>query len=131
MRAGGGGARPDDRKPHVGRQVFEDGGLLSGGDYKYSAKDARIAEPGKGTFELVLLYNYTKLSDRKAGVARVRDHEICGIYGGDANSLSATLNYYINNYMTARLNYTYTHTFNGAPLCTDFNGFQARFQILF
>ena len=106
-------------------------GLLSGGDYKYSAKDARIAEPGKGTFELVLLYNYTKLSDRKAGVARVRDHEICGIYGGDANSLSATLNYYINKYMTARLNYTYTHTFNGAPLCTDFNGFQARFQILF
>lgn len=106
-------------------------GLLTGGNYSYSAADACVKAPGKGACEMVLCYNYIKLTDKNAGIARIGNTEIQGIYGGNANTISATLNYYINKYMLARLNYSYTHTFNGAPLNTDLNVIQARIQIIF
>lgn len=66
-------------------------------------------------------YNYTSLSDSKAG-----------IYGGRSNSLSATLNYYINPYITARINYSYTHTWDKASVePRSLNTFQARLMVFF
>lgn len=96
-------------------------GLILGGDYDYSMPDGGLATPRPRSLELVGSYNYTNLSDAKAG-----------IYGGRMNDLSVTLNYYINKYMIARLHYSYTHTWNraGADL-VSVNGFMARFQVIF
>ena len=105
-------------------------GLLTGGAYRYSVSDACLATPSKGECELVLGYSYTTLNDKKAQY--IEDGRVfSGIYGGNANTLSATLNYYINKYMLARLNYTYMHTFNNATVKTDLNIFQVRLQFLF
>lgn len=106
-------------------------GLLNGGHYGYNLFDGGIGSPGKGACELVVGYNFTTLTDRKAQQIADNGDIVTGIYGGSANTLSATFNYYINKYMVARLNYTYTHTYNGAKLCTDFNAFQVRFQVVF
>lgn len=72
-------------------------GLLIGKGYGYSFGDAGLATPAPKSLELVLGYNYTDATDRG-----------CGILGGRASDYSATLNYYINKYMIARLRYSYT-----------------------
>lgn len=96
-------------------------GLLTRGDYTYSSDLAALARPKSGSLECVLTYNYVTLSDAKAA-----------IFGGRANNANVALNYYINPYITARLNYTYTHTWNREghhPI--TLNGFQARIMVLF
>ena len=66
-------------------------------------------------------YNYTSLTDHKAAIV-----------GGRSNSFSATLNYYLNPYITARLNYSYAHVFGQAsPETMSFNGVQARLMLIF
>lgn len=95
--------------------------MLTGGEYGYSSSTAQLTNPKKNAIECVLDYNYTSLSDSKAG-----------IYGGRSNSLSATLNYYINPYITARLNYSYTHTWNKASVePRSLNAIQARLMVFF
>lgn len=97
-------------------------GLLFGDTrYGYSLYDGGLTTPGPKTLECVLGYNYTKLSDAKAG-----------IFGGRMNDFSVTFNYYINKYMTARLHYSYTHTWDRAgQKSMTLNGFMARLQVLF
>ena len=96
-------------------------GLLIGQSYEYDKFGGGLATPRPGNLELVLDYNYTTLTDSKAFV-----------FGGRLNDISATVNYYINKYVIARLHYSYTHTWG-----TDFagprtlNGFMARLQIIF
>ena len=95
--------------------------LLTRGQYGYDSDVAMVTHPKKNTLELAIDYNYITLSDSHAG-----------IYGGRANSFNATLNYYFNPYVTARLNYTYTHTWNRTGFDpTTLNGFQARLMVLF
>ena len=96
-------------------------GLLRGGCYSYDSGAAQLVYPKKHGLECVFDYNYSTLSDPKAG-----------IFGGRANSISGTLNYYINKYITARLNYTYTHVWNreGYDPITQ-NVIQARIMVLF
>ena len=96
-------------------------GILLGGDYSYDASIAQLVNPKKNALELVADYNYATLSDPKAG-----------IWGGRANSFNFTLNYYFNAYITARLNYSYTHVWGKAeeiPLTQ--NAFQLRLMVLF
>lgn len=96
-------------------------GILKGGDYKYEPVHAELLHPTDKSLELALDYNYATLSDSHAG-----------IYGGRANSFNATLNYYFNPYFTARLNYTYTHTWGRKGYDpTTLNGFQMRLMVLF
>lgn len=96
-------------------------GLLIGKGYTYSASTAYVNAPAPGSLECVIDYNYAKLSDRKAN-----------IFGGRANSVNVTFNYYFNPYITARLNYTYTHAWDHAGYDpTTLNGFQARLMVLF
>lgn len=96
-------------------------GLITGGDYAYASGIADLDRPRSGALECVLNYNYVTLSDSKAD-----------IYGGRANNFNLTLNYYINPYITARLNYTYTHTWDRAGHApVTMNGFQARIMVLF
>lgn len=96
-------------------------GLILGGNYKYNPGLGALQQPGKGTLEAVLAYNYSSLSDSYAG-----------IYGGRLNDFSVTFNYYINKYMLARLHYSYTHTWDriGAP-DMSVNGIMARLQVMF
>ena len=96
-------------------------GVLIGGDYTYDSSIASLVNPKKHALELVLDYNYATLSDRKAN-----------IFGGRANSFNATLNYYFNAYITARLNYSYTHVWDRMdtePMTQ--NAFQLRLMVLF
>lgn len=96
-------------------------GVLIGGEYGYNSATAQLKNPRPGSLECVLDYNYANLSDSKAA-----------IFGGISNSASATLNYYFNPYITARLNYTYVHRWNRADADpVTFNGFQARLMVLF
>ena len=96
-------------------------GMLTKGNYTYNSATGDVYHPNKHALECVVDYNYITLSDAKAG-----------IFGGRANSFNVTLNYYFNKYITARLNYNYTHTWEReghAP--TTLNGFQARLMVLF
>lgn len=96
-------------------------GLLLGGNYGYSMKDAGLATPGPKSLELCLGYNYTNLSYTKLG-----------IHGGRLSDVSLTANYYINKYMIFRFRYAYTKRWDlaGAP-DVDLSAFQARLQVIF
>ncbi len=95
-------------------------GLILGNAYTYDMWGGGIATPAPKTLELVLDYNYTQTTDVSAG-----------IFGGRLNDFSATLNYQINKYMIARLHYSYTHTWDGAPNPTSLNAIMARLQVIF
>lgn len=95
-------------------------GLIIGSTYSYDMMGGGIATPAPRTLELVLDYNYTQLTDASVG-----------IFGGRLNDFSATLNYQINKYMIARLHYSYTHTWDGAPNPTTLNAIMARLQVIF
>ena len=58
--------------------------IVKGNPYEYNEIDGGIAIPRPGALELVAGYNYTDLSDPKAG-----------ILGGRLNDYSLTFNYYI------------------------------------
>lgn len=97
---------------------------LIGNGYVYSHADAGLATPAKGTLELNLCYNYVDASDAKAEV-----------WGGRSHDVSATLNYYINSWMLARLRYSYT-TVNDRVVedltpSRHVNTLEARVQIIF
>lgn len=96
-------------------------GLLVGNKYGYNMLDGGLATPSPKNLELVLSYNYTTLTDPKAG-----------IFGGRLNDVSATVNYYINKYMIFRFRYAYTHRWdsNIGPK-VDLSSFQARLQVIF
>lgn len=96
-------------------------GILIGGDYSYDSSIGQLVNPKKHSLECVLDYNYSTLSDSKAG-----------IFGGRANSFNCTLNYYFNAYITARLNYTYTYVWDRADVIPlSQNAFQLRLMVLF
>lgn len=96
-------------------------GILFGDRYSYVSSTAQVSNPKNKTLECVLDYNYATLSDADAG-----------IFGGRANSFSVTFNYYFNPYITARLNYSYTHAWDRADhLPVMMNAIQARLMVLF
>ncbi len=96
-------------------------GVIIGENYSYDATTAYVKAPKPGSLECVVNYNYAKLSDSAAN-----------IFGGRANSVNVTFNYYFNPYITARLNYTYTHAWDHTGFDpTSLNGFQARLMVLF
>ena len=83
-----------------------------------------MATPGKGSLELALGYNYTDASDGKAG-----------IHGGVMHDANATLTYYINSWMLARVRYSYTTVHDriveGMLPSRHVNTLEARLQIIF
>ena len=96
-------------------------GIAVGNDYKYSHADGGLATPDPKSLELVLLYNYTNLSNKDAG-----------IMGGRVNEVSLTANWYINKWMIWRFRAGYTHRWDyaGQP-DVDLGAFQTRLQIIF
>lgn len=96
-------------------------GIAIGGDYRYNHTDANLAAPSPKSLELVLQYNYTSLSNLKAG-----------IFGGRVNDISLTANWYINKFMIWRLRAGYTHRFDCATMPdVDLGTFQTRLQFIF
>lgn len=71
--------------------------IIKGNPYAYADADAVMATPKAGAMELVAGYNYTDLSNSKAG-----------ILGGRLNDYSLTFNYYINKYVIWRVRTSYT-----------------------
>ncbi len=114
--------RRDGYNAYVGQGAYVTlRGLILGSTYTYDMMGGGIATPAPKSLELVLDYNYTTLTDRSAG-----------IYGGRMNDFSATLNYYINKYMIARLHYSYTRTWDGPSAGpVTLNGIMARLQVIF
>jgi len=107
-------------------------GMIMGKGYSYNYTEGAIATCAPGSLELVLGYAYTCLSDADAQQYNAQGNVVTGIYGGRANQASATLSYYINKYICARLNYTYTYAWDSAigKPC-DQSVFRARFQVIF
>lgn len=98
--------------------------MLIGKQYCYNHADGGVATPMKGTLEMILGYNYVDASDSSAG-----------IFGGISNDVNCTFNYYINNWMIARLRYSYTnvrdrHVADLLPK-RHVNMVEARLQIIF
>ncbi len=78
-------------------------GLLKGRNYAPNMGDGGIATPDPGNIELCLQYNYTALSDAKAGIR-----------GGYLNDWALCFNYYPNKYMIWRVRASYTKVTNRA-----------------
>lgn len=96
-------------------------GLAIGKPYTYNMGLAGIDTPAKGSLEGVMSYNYTTLSDPRAG-----------IMGGRVNDLSVGINYYFNKYIIGKFRYSYTHAWDRAgAVPTDLNAFQLRLQMIF
>lgn len=90
--------RKNDLKNFTGSGAYATiRGLIKGKSYDYNSVDGGLATPKPGYMELVLQYNYTDLSDSKAG-----------IYGGRMNDWSLTYNYYLNKYMIWRVRASWT-----------------------
>lgn len=115
-------ARRNNLKPYNAHGAYVTiRGMLIGGDYGYDSSIGQLTHPKKHSLEAVADYNYATLSDANAG-----------IFGGRANSFNFTLNYYFNAYITARLNYTYTHTWDREEVePMSQNAIQLRLMVLF
>lgn len=75
--------------------------LVKGRNYAPNMGDGGIATPDPGNMDICLQYNYTSLSDAKAG-----------IHGGYLNDWAICYNYYINKYMIWRVRASYTKVTN-------------------
>lgn len=96
-------------------------GLLLGSEYNYDTTDALLTTPSAGSLELTLGYNYTDGNDSG-----------CSIVAGRVNDWSATMSYFVNRYITARLRYSYTDI-TDSPVMADrrVSTLQGRLQFKF
>ena len=96
-------------------------GLLKGHQYKYTKTDGGIATPDAGSMELCLQYNYTSLSDHKAG-----------LYGGYLNDWALCYNYYFNKYMIWRVRGSYSKVTNRSGFAdNEVSILETRLQVKF
>ena len=108
---------------YTGKGVYSQIGCLLGGDkqYRYDRVNGWVANPNPKNIEIVFRYNYTDLDDGKAG-----------IYGGRAQDITFGANYFFNDYVTAKLNYTSIFTNKRAVHGKEnVNFLQARLQLRF
>ena len=95
--------------------------IIKGNPYAYADADAVMATPKAGAMELVAGYNYTDLSNSKAG-----------ILGGRLNDYSLTFNYYINKYVIWRVRTSYTSVgYRADKENTNLGLIETRLQIKF
>lgn len=127
--------------------TVEAGVLLFGGNYKYNSIEALMNRPKGKSLELVLRYNHTNLNDIMDGNIFYNGsfytsslHASFGlkdqsIAGGEANTFTVGLNYYITDNIVTRLNYSYQKVDNqyNIPLSLDKNlhSIQARLAFEF
>lgn len=96
-------------------------GLIKGDGYKYTMNDGGIDTPDPGFMELLFQYNYTSLSDPKAGIR-----------GGYLNDWTIAYNYYLNKYMIWRIRASYTKVTGRAGFAdNEVSIVETRFQVKF
>ena len=95
--------------------------IIKGKPYAYADANAVMATPKAGAMELVAGYNYTDLSNAKAG-----------ILGGRLNDYSLSFNYYINKYVIWRVRTSYTSVgYRADKENTNLGLIETRLQIKF
>lgn len=95
--------------------------IIKGSPYAYADADGVMATPKAGSMELVAGYDYTDLSNTKAG-----------ILGGRLNDYSLTFNYYINKYVIWRVRTSYTSVgYRADKENTNLGLIETRLQIKF
>lgn len=95
--------------------------IIKGSPYAYADADGVMATPKAGTMELVAGYDYTDLSNTKAGILE-----------GRLNDYSLTFNYYINKYVIWRVRTSYTSVgYRADKENTNLGLIETRLQIKF
>lgn len=114
---------------HVNRAGVENyngqGGYVQGGymilgeKQNYNPVTGMVANAAPKSLEILCRYNRTNLND-------------AGIMGGRLSDVSVAMNYFINKYIAARINYVHVMTSDNAPAgADDFDLVQARLQFAF
>ena len=103
-----------------GQGGYVQGGyMILGEKQNYNPVTGMVANPAPKSLEILCRYNRTNLND-------------AGITGGKLSDISAGMNYFINRYIVARLNYVHVMTSHGAPGgADDFDLIQGRIQFSF
>ena len=95
------------------------GYLILGEQQNYNSATGMTANPAPKSLEVLCRYNHTNLND-------------AGINGGRLSDVSVAVNYFVNKYVAARLNYVHVMTGHSAPAgADDFDLIQARLQFAF
>lgn len=114
---------------HVNRAGVENyngqGGYVQGGymilgeKQNYNPVTGMVANAAPKSLEILCRYNRTNLND-------------AGIMGGRLSDVSVAMNYFINKYIAARINYVHVMTSDNTPAgADDFDLVQARLQFAF
>lgn len=103
-----------------GQGGYVQGGyMILGEKQNYNPITGMVANPVPKSLEILCRYNRTNLND-------------AGITGGKLSDISAGMNYFINKYIVARLNYVHVMTSHDAPGgADDFDLIQGRIQFSF
>lgn len=93
--------------------------LILGDQHNYNSKTGMLCNPGKGSLELLARYDHVDLND-------------AGAQGGQQSDITIGVNYFINKYIAAKINYTHMMPGASSPLSgVDFDVLQARVQFSF
>jgi len=118
-------------------------GFLLGDNYSYNSSTAYINRPKAGTYEFLLRYDNTNLNDIDGTYfngsygpadlgAALGGYGNMSIQGGKAETISAAVNYYLNDNVMFRLNYSYMDVQNQVyPLDEKVGMIKARVQVNF
>lgn len=95
------------------------GYLLLGEKHNYDAATGMMKNPAPGSLELLVRYDAVNLND-------------AGIQGGRLSDVTVGLNYFLNKYIAAKINYTRMMVADASPLGNNrFDVLQARIQLSF
>lgn len=98
---------------------IQGGYMILGEKQNYNPVTGMVANPVPKSLEVLCRYNRTNLND-------------AGIMGGKLSDLSLGMNYFINKYIVARLNYVHVMASHNAPGgADDFDLIQGRIQFSF
>lgn len=98
---------------------IQGGYMILGEKQNYNPVTGMVANPVPKSLEVLCRYNRTNLND-------------AGITGGKLSDLSLGVNYFVNKYIVARLNYVHVMTSHDAPGgADDFDLIQGRIQFSF
>lgn len=110
--------------------------LLNPASYRYNAASATISHPESGNVEMMLGYGFLDLRD-KAAYAKNQAAILAGVgaldlrNAGRMSDYSAGLSYFVNKYVTLRLNYHHIRVENFGLSAKHVNVWQLRAHYLF
>ena len=95
------------------------GYMILGAKHNYNPETGMIVNPAPKSLELLVRYDNVNLNNG-------------GIYGGRLSDISVGMNYFINKYVAAKINYTRMMVGETSPMGgDDFDLIQARIQLSF